>query len=123
MNKAFPASHEMMGIAARPLLNMRIVTPLQRYNRTGACDSTTQGACESANVIRQKVGGAMDTDEIKARLNLLVQEHRDLDTAIEALLSQPVNDRLQVQRLKKRKLRLKDEIAHLHDLLVPDIIA
>lgn len=65
----------------------------------------------------------MDTDEINARLSLLIQEHRDLDSAIDALMAQPLHDRLQVQRLKKRKLRLKDEIAHLQDMLVPDIIA
>lgn len=57
------------------------------------------------------------------RLELLRQEHRDLDSAIIALASLPVADQLQIARLKKRKLRLRDEIAALEDALIPDIIA
>ena len=49
--------------------------------------------------------------------------HRDLDAAIEALRAMPAPDQLQLARLKKRKLRLKDEIALLEDQLIPDIIA
>jgi hypothetical protein len=58
-----------------------------------------------------------------ARLVRLRQEHRDLDSAIEALRETPASDQLQLARLKKRKLRLKDEIAQLEDQLIPDIIA
>jgi hypothetical protein len=58
-----------------------------------------------------------------ARLVRLRQEHRDLDSAIEALRVSPGSDQLQLARLKKRKLRLKDEIAQLEDQLIPDIIA
>jgi hypothetical protein len=58
-----------------------------------------------------------------ARLAYLRTEHRDLDAAIEALRSTIGRDELQLARLKKRKLRLKDEIAMLEDLTVPDIIA
>lgn len=58
-----------------------------------------------------------------ARLVRLRQEHRDLDAAIEALRAAPATDQLQLARLKKRKLRLKDEIAQLEDQLIPDIIA
>jgi hypothetical protein len=58
-----------------------------------------------------------------ARLVRLRQEHRDLDAAIEALRIAPATDQLQLARLKKRKLRLKDEIAQLEDQLIPDIIA
>jgi hypothetical protein len=50
-------------------------------------------------------------------------EHRDLDSAIEALIALPAPDQLQLARLKKRKLRLKDEIALIEDQLIPDIIA
>ena len=57
------------------------------------------------------------------RLVRLRQEHRDLDAAIEALRAMPAPDQLQLARLKKRKLRLKDEIAVLEDMRVPDIIA
>jgi len=58
-----------------------------------------------------------------ARLVRLRMEHRDLDAAIDALRSTASPDQLQIARLKKRKLRLRDEIALLEDLLVPDIIA
>ncbi len=58
-----------------------------------------------------------------SRLVRLRQEHRDLDAAIEALRISPASDQLQLARLKKRKLRLRDEIAQLEDQLIPDIIA
>ena len=57
------------------------------------------------------------------RLALLKTEHRDLDAAIEALNAAPNPDQLQIARLKKRKLRLRDEIALVEDRLIPDIIA
>ena len=50
-------------------------------------------------------------------------EHRDLDSAIDALAATAVPDQLQMARLKKRKLRLRDEIVQIEDRLVPDIIA
>jgi hypothetical protein len=59
--------------------------------------------------------------ELRARLAELVQEHRDLDTAIAALSAS--HDQLQLTRLKKRKLQLKDQIARIEDKLLPDIIA
>ena len=58
-----------------------------------------------------------------SRLILLRETHRDLDAAIEALRSKPVPDQIQLARLKKRKLRLRDEIAMLEDDQIPDIIA
>jgi hypothetical protein len=58
-----------------------------------------------------------------ARLVRLRMEHRDLDAAIDALRATTAPDQLQVARLKKRKLRLKDEICQLEDQLIPDIIA
>ena len=60
---------------------------------------------------------------VRAELAQLRQEHRDLDSAIEALQGQPRPDTLQIQRLKKRKLVLKDRISALEDRLLPDIIA
>ncbi|MCF3931883.1 DUF465 domain-containing protein [Acuticoccus sp. M5D2P5] len=57
------------------------------------------------------------------RLNTLRQEHRDLDAAVAALESSGSTDMLQIKRLKKRKLQLKDEIRHLADTILPDIIA
>lgn len=65
----------------------------------------------------------MDEAELKARLHALREEHRDLDAAIEALARSAAADMLQIARLKKRKLRLKDEIAAIQDMLIPDIIA
>ncbi|MBN8956866.1 MAG: YdcH family protein [Variibacter sp.] len=61
--------------------------------------------------------------EFEAELARLRQEHRDLDTAIEALHLVPGADVLQVQRLKKRKLVLRDRISFVEDQLTPDIIA
>lgn len=71
----------------------------------------------------QSVGNAVDEHELKERLDALVQEHRDLDDAILALVEKTAHDQLQLARLKKRKLRLKDEIIKLNDMLLPDIIA
>jgi len=65
----------------------------------------------------------MDEDAVRARLAFLKEEHGDLDTATEAIQASGVFDLLQVQRLKKRKLVLKDEIKKLEGLLLPDIIA
>ena len=61
--------------------------------------------------------------ELKAQLERLRQEHRDLDAAIGALQSVPGSDIIQVQRLKKRKLVLRDRITFIEDQLTPDIIA
>ncbi len=60
---------------------------------------------------------------LEAELEQLRQEHRDLDVAIDALLHLGGADQLQIQRLKKRKLALRDRVAFLEDLLFPDIIA
>ncbi|MCH8684747.1 YdcH family protein [Pedomonas mirosovicensis] len=67
--------------------------------------------------------GKDEQRELQMRLQALVQEHRDLDAAIDALIAQAAPDLLQVQRLKKRKLKLKDEITALQDMMIPDIIA
>lgn len=65
----------------------------------------------------------MDEAQIIQRLGVLRTEHRDLDAAIDALRLLGTGDQLQIARLKKRKLVLKDEIALLEDQLIPDIIA
>ena len=66
-----------------------------------------------------------EADELtlKAKLAELVQEHRDLDAAIAAMTQSGAGDQLQLSRLKKRKLQLKDQIATIEDALLPDIIA
>lgn len=60
---------------------------------------------------------------LEAELARLKQEHRDLDAAIEALENSVAGDQLQIQRLKKRKLVLRDRISFIEDDLTPDIIA
>ncbi len=65
----------------------------------------------------------MEETEIRARIEIARRDHRDLDAAIEALRQMPNVDMIQLQRFKKRKLKLRDELAMLEDMLVPDIIA
>jgi hypothetical protein len=65
----------------------------------------------------------LSEEEMRKRLEMLRIEHRDLDAAIDALTAAGAQDQLQVARLKKRKLKLKDQISMLEDYLIPDIIA
>lgn len=69
--------------------------------------------------------GLTKPDEVAARAKLasLMQEHRDLDAAIDALAADGGSDQLALSRLKKRKLQLKDEITEINNSLLPDIIA
>jgi hypothetical protein len=64
-----------------------------------------------------------DERELEIELARLQQEHRDLDAAIDALHQSPAPDLLRLQRLKKRKLQLRDRIAFIEDQITPDIIA
>lgn len=64
-----------------------------------------------------------ETVQLKARLAALKSEHRDLDEVIARVSEGGVYDQLMMQRLKKRKLALKDQIAKLESQLLPDIIA
>ena len=65
----------------------------------------------------------LDVEALKERINQLHIEHRDLDDGISRLCQSPAQDQLQRQRLKKRKLYLKDQIALLERQLTPDIPA
>jgi hypothetical protein len=64
-----------------------------------------------------------DWDELKERIKQLQIEHRDLDDVISRLIEAPPIDQLLLQRLKKRKLLLKDQIRVLEAQLIPDILA
>jgi hypothetical protein len=61
--------------------------------------------------------------QIRQRLQALEIEHHDLDDVIDRLVCDPAQDQLQLRRLKKRKLLLKDQIQRLRARLIPDIIA
>ena len=75
----------------------------------------------------RRLGNQSLTEEeragIEARISALEMEHHDLDDVIARLAEHPSQDNLQLRRLKKRKLLLKDSIARLRDRLIPDIIA
>ncbi|MEM7643819.1 MAG: DUF465 domain-containing protein [Pseudomonadota bacterium] len=62
-------------------------------------------------------------DVLRVKLQLLRQEHGDLDAAVQAMETQSMPDMLAIKRLKKKKLELKDRIARIEDELTPDIIA
>ena len=64
-----------------------------------------------------------DGEVLKQRIDQLHLEHRDLDDVISRLCVNPIQDQLQLQRLKKRKLYLKDQIAQLERQMTPDIRA
>ena len=64
-----------------------------------------------------------DDEALKTKLTALRQQHRDLDAAIESLETSGTGDQLQLRRLKKMKLQIKDMITKIEDKLIPDIIA
>ncbi len=64
-----------------------------------------------------------DQDSLEQQLAALRKEHRELDETIQDMAAASPYDPIELQRLKKRKLRLKDEIARLDSALLPDIIA
>jgi len=67
---------------------------------------------------------SLKTEEVlQIKLEVLKQEHRDLDEAVLALEERGIRDQLTIQRLKKKKLALKDKISVIEDRLTPDIIA
>jgi hypothetical protein len=72
---------------------------------------------------RDETEQAVTEEELRKRLAMLRIEHRDLDAAINALTDSGSTDQLQIARLKKRKLLLRDQIALIEDQLIPDIIA
>jgi hypothetical protein len=88
------------------------------------CNIYLRGAI--SGIISDHGGDGMEEqqrEEIQRRIIELRTEHRDLDEVIERLTGSPLHDQLQLQRMKKRKLQLKDYIARMEAMLVPDIIA
>jgi len=84
------------------------------------------GFAEPGGLPESKPAVAMTKEEereLREQLARLQQEHRDLDAAIAALAMSPGSDVIQVQRLKKRKLVLRDKIRRIEDQITPDIIA
>lgn len=92
----------------------------------GSCGSHRPDAGDATRVTGRSTRSLMMEDEendIRAQLVHLRQEHRDLDFAIAALVDSGRGDHLTIQRLKKKKLAIKDKIIMFEDRLVPDIIA
>jgi|SRR3954470_17361823 len=90
----------------------------------GSAPVAISAAKAAVEALRAAAAMKRDEDsELRTQLAQLRQEHRDLDVAIEALHNTPGSDLLQVQRLKKRKLHLRDRIIQIEDQLTPDIIA
>ena len=80
-------------------------------------------AVKYAPLEEQAVTIIIGTNELRAKLEELRTEHRDLDEAIQSMSQTSPFNQLQIQRLKKRKLVLKDQITRLESQLLPDIIA
>jgi len=81
-------------------------------------EDSVKGGCSCYDL-----GMLTDRDSLLRKLHELRSEHRDLDTVIARLAEQGASDQLHLQRLKKRKLMLKDEISWLESRLIPDSIA
>ena len=92
--------------------------------RAGAinCARGTQTASGVSGLSNQALTGE-ERAQIEARIVALEIEHHDLDDVIARLSADPTQDQLQLRRMKKKKLLLKDLIARLRDRLIPDIIA
>jgi len=88
----------------------------------GACVGR-RGVADGAGNMAQDELTHEERQAILRHIERLREEHRDLDAAIDALMLSGQADRLQVQRLKKRKLHLRDKLTQLEDSVTPDIIA
>jgi len=99
------------------------VLPFGRAKGYTARSDVTSPRETSAPSMNDTTSDPLDTEAIKAKLEALKTEHRDLDEVIDRLIEKAPFDQLQLQRLKKRKLGLKDQILKLESQLIPDIIA
>lgn len=94
----------------------------ETYRNAGNCGNDNVDNLIADNIVPFR-GPGDEERSLRRDLARLRQEHRDLDTAISALEALSTSDKLQLQRLKKRKLILRDRIIDLEDRLNPDIIA
>ena len=111
-----------MRAAAVKNFTFRASKSLKIWSGSGSFPRCSAGQAEGRALANQPL-----TDEervqIEARIAALETEHHDLDDVIARLVEDPSQDQLQLRRLKKRKLLLKDTIARLRARLIPDIIA
>jgi hypothetical protein len=114
----FPATDtEMLDYRAVYACRLNALVENAIISRASRCPAD-RGGSEPAVAMTQE-----EERELREELARLHQEHRDLDAAIAALALSPGSDLFQVQRLKKRKLLLRDRIRAIEDQLTPDIIA
>ena len=99
------------------------VLPFGRAKGYTAQSDVTSPLGTSAPSMNDTTSDSLDAGAVEAKLEALRSEHRDLDEVVDRLLATPPFDQLQLQRLKKRKLGLKDQILRLESQLIPDIIA
>jgi hypothetical protein len=92
-------------------------------DRPGAANLTVVDSPSIMRVVSTEEEVPEEERIVRLRLSQLRQEHRDLDAAIDAMLASGSPDQLQLTRMKKRKLSLRDLITKLEDELLPDIIA
>lgn len=84
----------------------------------------TQNKSDGINHMNAPTDISMENEDVlRVEIEVFRREHRDLDEAIAALIERGTGDQLTIQRLKKKKLRLKDLISVIEDRLTPDIIA
>jgi hypothetical protein len=117
-------SNPRIASTVTPMLCGRLET--NGANRGYFLELRSAGRLRPVGGVRSATPMALTPEEerdLHEQLARLLQEHRDLDSAIEALQDAPGSDLLQVQRLKKRKLYLRDRISFIEDQLTPDIIA
>lgn len=111
MGRVLPARKVLWGFADATFPS---IFPPERNGRP------RRGLQEMTHISTQKMPSE---DVLRAKLDMLRQEHRDLDEAIRALEDRQTSDALTIRRLKKQKLGLKDQITLLEDQITPDIIA
>lgn len=108
----------------RGLIGTEALSGLNDGRQSGIILYQAPVLCSSGSSAKPAVAMTHEEEcDLRGQLARLQEEHRDLDAAIAALQEAPGSDVLQIQRLKKRKLYLRDRISFIEDQLTPDIIA